>query len=77
LRNRGRPRDQARRPLLHRDRFALQEWLADLGTWYLIILGVLAILITIRMPNGLWGWFTERTGVSLFPVGRRLEVERE
>jgi branched-chain amino acid transport system permease protein len=57
--------------------FALQEWLADLGTWYLIILGVLAILITIRMPNGLWGWFTERTGISLFPVGRRLEVERE
>jgi len=55
--------------------FALQEWLADLGTWYLIILGVLAIAITIRMPNGLWGWFTQRTGVSLFPVGRRLEVQ--
>lgn len=57
--------------------FALQEWLADLGTWYLIILGVLAILITIRLPNGIWGWFTERTGISLFPVGRRVEVERE
>jgi branched-chain amino acid transport system permease protein len=57
--------------------FALQEWLSDLGSWYLIILGVLAILITIRMPNGLWGAFTQRTGVSLFPVGRRLEVERE
>jgi branched-chain amino acid transport system permease protein len=57
--------------------FALQEWLADLGTWYLIILGVLAIVITIRLPNGLWGWFTERTGVSLFPVGRRLDVREE
>lgn len=57
--------------------FALQEWLADLGAWYLIILGVLAIVITIRLPNGIWGWFTERTGISLFPVGRRLEVERE
>jgi branched-chain amino acid transport system permease protein len=57
--------------------FALQEWLADLGTWYLIILGVLAILITIRLPNGIWGWFTERTGISLFPVGRRVEVDRE
>jgi branched-chain amino acid transport system permease protein len=57
--------------------FALQEWLADLGTWYLIILGVLAILITIRLPNGIWGWFTERTGISLFPVGRRVEVNRE
>ena len=57
--------------------FALQEWLSDLGTWYLIILGVLAVAITIRMPNGLWGWFTERTGVSLFPVGRRLDVRGE
>lgn len=57
--------------------FALQEWLADLGTWYLIILGVMAILITIRLPNGIWGWFTERTGISLFPVGRRVEVDRE
>jgi branched-chain amino acid transport system permease protein len=57
--------------------FALQEWLADLGTWYLIILGVLAIVITIRMPNGIWGWFTQRTGISLFPVGRRVEVDRE
>jgi branched-chain amino acid transport system permease protein len=57
--------------------FALQEWLADLGTWYLIILGVLAILITIRLPNGTWGWFTERTGISLFPVGRRVEVDKE
>jgi branched-chain amino acid transport system permease protein len=57
--------------------FVLQERLADLGTWYLIILGVLAVLITIRLPNGLWGWFAARTGVSLFPVGRRLEVERE
>jgi branched-chain amino acid transport system permease protein len=57
--------------------FALQEWLADLGTWYLIILGVLAVLITIRLPNGIWGWFTEKTGISLFPVGRRLEIREE
>jgi branched-chain amino acid transport system permease protein len=57
--------------------FALQEWLADLGAWYLIILGVLAVLITIRLPNGIWGWFTEKTGVSLFPVGRRLEFREE
>jgi branched-chain amino acid transport system permease protein len=57
--------------------FALQEWLSDAGSWYLVILGVLAIAITIKMPNGIYGWFTERTGVSLFPVGRRLEVREE
>ena len=55
--------------------FGLQEWLADLGSTYLIILGVLAVLVTIRLPNGIWGWLTERTGLSLFPVGRRLVVE--
>jgi branched-chain amino acid transport system permease protein len=54
--------------------FALQEWLADAGAWYLIILGSLAVLITIRLPNGIWGWVTERTGLSLLPVGRRLEL---
>jgi branched-chain amino acid transport system permease protein len=57
--------------------FALQEWLSDAGSWYLVILGILAIVITIRMPNGIYGWFTEKTGVSLFPVGRRLEVGKE
>jgi branched-chain amino acid transport system permease protein len=57
--------------------FGLQEWLSDQGAVYLIILGILAIVITIRMPNGIYGWFTERTGVSLFPVGRRLEVGKE
>lgn len=55
--------------------FALQEWLADLGSTYLIILGLLAILVTIQLPNGIWGWVTERFGVSLFPVGRRLVLE--
>ncbi len=57
--------------------FGLQEWLSDQGAVYLIVLGILAIVITIRMPNGIYGWFTERTGVSLFPVGRRLEVGKE
>jgi branched-chain amino acid transport system permease protein len=57
--------------------FGLQEWLGDQGTEYLIILGVVAVLVTIRLPNGLWGWVTERTGASLFPVGRRLELGRD
>ena len=49
--------------------FALQEWLSDLGTTYLIILGVLAIVITIKMPNGLWGWFTPADGRLALPRG--------
>ena len=55
--------------------FALQEWLADLGATYLIILGALAVLVNDLAANGIWGWLTQRTGLSLFPVGRRLEVQ--
>jgi branched-chain amino acid transport system permease protein len=35
--------------------FALRETLADLGTVYLMVLGVVAILIMLRAPKGLWG----------------------
>jgi branched-chain amino acid transport system permease protein len=54
--------------------FALQEWLADSGSWYLILLGVLAVVVTMTLPNGLWGFASERWGWSLFPTGRRLEL---
>ena len=54
--------------------FALQEWLADLGSTYLIVLGLLAIAVTIKLPGGLWGLISERTGLSLFPTGHRLEL---
>ena len=33
--------------------FALQQFLADLGTWYLMILGILAVLFAIVIPQGL------------------------
>jgi branched-chain amino acid transport system permease protein len=57
--------------------YVLQEQLADQGSWYLIVLGVVAVAVTIRLPNGLWGWITDRWSVSVFPTGRRLEVEPE
>jgi branched-chain amino acid transport system permease protein len=50
----------------------LQNYLADLGTWYLILLGALAIVIMLAAPRGLWGYFSERTGIVLLPVRRRL-----
>ena len=52
--------------------FALQSLLADFGSWYLITLGVLAIVIMLVAPRGLWGLFSERTGLHLFPIRRRL-----
>ncbi|MFZ5847779.1 MAG: branched-chain amino acid ABC transporter permease [Actinomycetota bacterium] len=49
--------------------FALQQTLADYGSWYLVLLGLIGILVAIRLPRGLWGLFSDRTSISLFPVG--------
>lgn len=51
--------------------YALNKLFSDYGTWYLVGLGLLAVLITIYFPRGLWGWFSAKTGVRLFPVQRR------
>lgn len=52
--------------------FALQSLLADFGSWYLMTLGVLAIIIMLVAPRGLWGLLSARTGLHLFPIRRRL-----
>jgi branched-chain amino acid transport system permease protein len=50
----------------------LRELLADFGSAYLIVLGVLAVTITIVAPRGLWGVIDGRYSVSLFAIHRRL-----
>ena len=52
--------------------YILQTLLADYGSWYLLILGLIGIVIMLFAPRGLWGLFAERTGMQLFPVRRRL-----
>jgi branched-chain amino acid transport system permease protein len=52
--------------------FAVQEWFADYGAWYLIGLGVAAILFALLLPRGVWGTVEERFGVRLLPVGYRV-----
>jgi branched-chain amino acid transport system permease protein len=48
---------------------ALQQWLSSSGTWYLIVLGIVAISVAIWAPRGLWGLISERFNIRLFPVG--------
>ena len=52
--------------------FLLREPLAPYGTWYLILLGVTAVVVMLKAPKGLWGLFAERFDIALFPVQRRL-----
>lgn len=54
--------------------FILRGFLADLGSVYLIILGLLAVGVMLVAPRGLWGLVVSRFGVELFPVQRRLET---
>jgi branched-chain amino acid transport system permease protein len=57
--------------------FLLRDWLADLGPWYLMLLGLIAILVMLFARKGLWGTLAERYDLHLFPVRRRLEVRGE
>jgi branched-chain amino acid transport system permease protein len=52
----------------------VQETLAQYGSWYLILLGLIAVAVALRARHGLWGLVAERTGISLFPVRRRLKL---
>lgn len=52
--------------------FILQNLFADYGSWYLLILGLIGIAIMLFAPRGLWGLFTDKTGIQLFPIRRRL-----
>lgn len=54
--------------------WALNKLFSDYGTWYLLGLGVLAIVVTIFFKQGLWGWVQQRWGWTLFPTSRRLKV---
>ncbi len=49
--------------------FLLREFLADLGSIYLMILGGVAIVIMLVAPQGIWGFVARRFGISLFPTG--------
>lgn len=52
--------------------FALRETLADLGTIYLIVLGVVAIVMMLKAPKGIWGLIRSRYDLQLFPLGYRV-----
>ena len=52
--------------------FLLREFLADLASTYLIILGIVAIAVMLKAPKGLWGFVADRYGWQLFPLARRL-----
>jgi branched-chain amino acid transport system permease protein len=55
--------------------WALNRFFSDYGTWYLLGLGLLAIVVTIYFKQGLWGYAQQRWGLSLFPTQRHLAAK--
>ena len=53
--------------------FALRETLADLGTTYLIVLGLVAIVVMLKAPKGVWGLIRARFDIQLFPLSYRVQ----
>jgi branched-chain amino acid transport system permease protein len=47
----------------------LQQTLASYNAWYLIILGLVAMIVALFARRGLWGLIDERLNLRLFPVG--------
>ena len=52
----------------------LRNALSGYGPWYLIILGGLGIAVMLLAPKGIWGNFSQFTGIHLFPTRRRLDI---
>jgi len=57
--------------------FVLRETLQDFGSWYLIVLGLVAVVLMLTAPKGIWGWIADHYDVRFFPVQRRLRVTGE
>jgi branched-chain amino acid transport system permease protein len=53
--------------------FVLRESLAGLGTYYLMILGAVAIITMLWAPQGLWGLARNRWQLQLLPLRLRVQ----
>jgi branched-chain amino acid transport system permease protein len=56
--------------------YLFREQFKNQVTWYTITLGVIAIVVALVLQKGVWGIIRARTGLDLFPVRRRLVVDR-
>lgn len=50
----------------------LNKLFSNYGSWYLMGLGLLAIVMTLHFKQGLWGFVQTRWNWALFPTSRRL-----
>jgi len=54
--------------------FILRETTSKYGEWYFIVLGILAIVVTVWSPSGIYGFIVRRTNFFVFPLQRKLRL---
>jgi branched-chain amino acid transport system permease protein len=54
--------------------FVLREMTSKYGEWYFIVLGLLAIIVTIWSPAGIYGFVVRKTNFFVFPLQRKLKL---
>jgi branched-chain amino acid transport system permease protein len=52
--------------------FGIQQEFQNDGSWYLVGLGAVAIVVTLMLPRGIWGALVDRFNIRLLPVGYTL-----
>ncbi|WP_296630512.1 branched-chain amino acid ABC transporter permease [Rhodoluna sp.] len=53
--------------------FLMDYYFSQMGLWYMVVLGVLAILIMLFLPRGVWGEISHRFNFKVFPVGHQVQ----
>jgi branched-chain amino acid transport system permease protein len=54
--------------------FVIETWFGGTGVWYLIGLGLAAVIFSLYFPKGIWGAIEQRFGISLLPIGYKLNT---
>ena len=55
----------------------LRETTSQYGEWYFIVLGVLAIVVTVWSPAGIYGFIARKTNFFIFPLQRKVRLVGE
>ena len=55
--------------------FTIETLFGSAGVYYLIGLGLVAVLFALFLQRGIWGAFEKRFGLELLPVGFRLKTK--
>ncbi len=54
--------------------FIIETWFGATGVWYLIGLGLAAVIFSLYFPKGIWGAVEQRFGITLLPIGYKLRI---